>query len=157
MKQQALGLIETRGLVAAIEAADAALKTAAVELLSYEKVTGGLVTIALTGEVAAVQAAVSAGSAAAEKIGELISRHVIPRPLADTRLLMKQKVGAPADDEFGRQLESLSVVELRRLARSTEGIAIRGRQISKANKEQLIAELMRTYYLAGKEAKTDGI
>jgi len=153
MKQQALGLIETRGLVAAIEAADAALKTAAVELVTHEKVTGGLITIAVTGEVAAVQAAIAAGSAAAAKVGELISRHVIPRPLADIGLLLKRKgTGpepvAPEDNkaEANRPmelLEALSVEELRRLARTTEGIAIKGRQISKANKEKLISEILR--------------
>jgi len=157
MKQQALGLIETGGLVAAIEAADAALKAASVELITYEKVTGGLVTVAVTGEVAAVQAAVEAGSAAAARVGTLICRHVIPRPLADIELLIKGRPGgdpsggpaggpadSPAGEPFSRtHLDSLAVEELRRLARKTEGIAIKGRQISRANKEQLITELMR--------------
>ncbi len=76
----ALGLIETRGLVAAIEAADAAVKAANVTLISWEKVGGGLVTILFRGDVAAVKAATDAGSAAAQRVGELVSVHVIPRP-----------------------------------------------------------------------------
>ena len=80
MAQRAIGMIETKGLVAAIEAADAALKAATVSLLSLERVTAALVTVLLTGEVAAVQSAVDAGSASARKIGEVVSVHVIPRP-----------------------------------------------------------------------------
>ena len=78
--QEALGMIETRGLVASIEAADAMVKSANVVLVSYEKVGGGLVTVLVRGDVAAVKAATDAGAAAARKIGELISVHVIPSP-----------------------------------------------------------------------------
>jgi microcompartment protein CcmL/EutN len=78
--QDALGMIETRGLVASIEAADAMVKAANVVLVSYEKVGGGLVTVLVRGDVAAVKAATDAGAAAARKVGELISVHVIPRP-----------------------------------------------------------------------------
>jgi ethanolamine utilization protein EutM len=76
----ALGLIETRGLVAAVEAADAAVKAANVVLVGHEKVGGGLVTIMFRGDVAAVKAATDAGAAAAQRVGELVSVHVIPRP-----------------------------------------------------------------------------
>ncbi len=76
----ALGLIECRGLVAMIVAADAAVKTANVTLIGYEKVDAGLVTAIVRGEVAAVKAAVDAGAAAARQVGEVISTHVIPRP-----------------------------------------------------------------------------
>lgn len=76
----ALGLIETKGLIGAIEAADAMLKTANVQLISKEKISAGLVTIKIVGEVAAVKAAVDAGAAAAQKVSQLISAHVIPRP-----------------------------------------------------------------------------
>lgn len=76
----ALGMIETRGLVAAIEAADAAVKAANVTLVSAEKVGGGLVTVLFRGDVAAVKAAVDAGSSAAQRVGEMLSVHVIPRP-----------------------------------------------------------------------------
>src|SRR4030042_1714552 len=80
MKNNSLGLIETWGIVPAIVAADAASKAALVSLLGYELARGGLVTIKVVGDVAAVKAAVSAGAAAAEKVGKVISVHVIPRP-----------------------------------------------------------------------------
>ena len=82
---QALGLIETKGLIAAIEASDAMLKAAEVRLLEKTIVGGGLVAIAVTGDVAAVKAAVEAGAAAVERIGSLllVSQHVIPRPHED--------------------------------------------------------------------------
>lgn len=76
----ALGMIETRGLVAAIEAADTMTKTAKVELIGYERLGGGYVTVIVRGDVAAVKAAVDAGAQAAAKIGQLVSSHVIPRP-----------------------------------------------------------------------------
>lgn len=77
---EALGMIETRGLTALIEAADAAVKAANVQLVQYEKIQGGLVSIHLRGDVAAVKAATDAGAAAAQRIGELVAVHVIPRP-----------------------------------------------------------------------------
>ncbi len=81
--QQALGLIETRGLVAAIEAADAMVKAAKVKFLSRQKVKGGLVAIMVAGDVGAVKAAVEAGTAAAKRVGTVVSSHVIPRPHND--------------------------------------------------------------------------
>jgi ethanolamine utilization protein EutM len=80
IKGQALGLIETMGLAAATEAADAMVKSANVHLVSRQQVGGGLITILVSGDVGAVQAAVSAGRAAAEKIGKVASAHVIARP-----------------------------------------------------------------------------
>mgnify|MGYP003372236876 CR=1 FL=1 len=79
----ALGMVETRGLVGAIEAADAMVKAANVQLVGKEQVGGGLVTVMVRGDVGAVNAATDAGAAAAEKVGELISVHVIPRPHAE--------------------------------------------------------------------------
>jgi microcompartment protein CcmL/EutN len=79
----ALGMIETKGLVAAIEAADAALKAANVRLVSSEKVKGAIINIKIVGDVAAVKSAVEAGAAAASRIGELLSSHVIPSPVDD--------------------------------------------------------------------------
>ena len=76
----ALGMVECRGLVAMIEAADAMVKAAKVTLVGYEKVDAGLVTAIVRGEVGAVKAAVEAGAAAARKVGEVVSTHVIPRP-----------------------------------------------------------------------------
>ena len=80
---QALGLIETKGLVALIEAGDAALKSANVQLVGWQKVGSGYVSIMVTGDVAAVKAAVDAGSAAAGKVGEVLSVQVIARPHSD--------------------------------------------------------------------------
>lgn len=77
---EALGMIETKGLICLIEAADSALKAANVEMVGWEKVGSGLVTVFLTGDVAAVKAAVDAGAGAASKIGEVVSVQVIPRP-----------------------------------------------------------------------------
>jgi len=81
--QQALGLIETRGLVAAIEASDAMVKAAKVKFLSRQKVKGGLVAIMVAGDVGAVKAAVDAGAAAGKRVGTVVSSHVIPRPHND--------------------------------------------------------------------------
>ena len=80
MDTNSLGMIETKGLVAAIEAADAMVKSANVQLVGKEQVGGGLVTVMVRGDVGAVKAATDAGAAAAEKVGELISVHVIARP-----------------------------------------------------------------------------
>lgn len=76
----ALGMIETRGFVGMVEAADAMVKAAQVDLVGYEKIGGGYVTAIVRGDVAAVRAAVDAGGRAAQKVGEVISIHVIPRP-----------------------------------------------------------------------------
>jgi len=80
---KALGMIETRGLVGMIEAADAMVKAARVTLQKYERIGGGYVTAIVRGDIGAVRAAVDAGTAAAEKVGELISSHVIPNPHPD--------------------------------------------------------------------------
>ena len=80
MQRDALGLIECRGLVAMIEAADAAVKSANVTLVGWEKIDAGLVTAIVRGEVGAVKAAVDAGAAAGRRVGEVLSTHVIPRP-----------------------------------------------------------------------------
>ena len=80
MAMQALGMVETRGLVALIEAADAMCKAASVELVGWDRVGSGLVTSFVRGDVAAVKAATDAGAAAAARLGEVVSVHVIPRP-----------------------------------------------------------------------------
>ena len=80
---EALGMIETKGLVGAIEAADAMTKSANVTLMGYEKIGSGLVTVMVRGDVGAVKAAVDAGACAAEKVGEIVAQHVIPRPHTD--------------------------------------------------------------------------
>lgn len=85
---EALGMIETKGLVAAIEAADAMVKSANVTIVGYEKIGSGLVTIMVRGDVGAVKAATDAGAAAAGKVGEVKSVHVIPRPHMDTEKIL---------------------------------------------------------------------
>ena len=85
---QALGMIETKGLVGSVEAADVMVKAANVTLTGKVLVGGGLVTVMVRGDVGAVKAAVDAGAAAAERVGELISIHVIPRPHADVEMIL---------------------------------------------------------------------
>ncbi len=85
---QALGMIETKGLVASVEAADAMVKAANVSLVGKVHVGGGLVTVMVRGDVGAVKAAVDAGATAAERVGELISIHVIPRPHGDVEMIL---------------------------------------------------------------------
>jgi microcompartment protein CcmL/EutN len=193
----ALGMIETKGLIGAIEAADAACKAAAVRLVGREKVKGALVNIKVVGEVAAVRSAIEAGAAAAQKVGGLVGYHIIPNPTKElepyifdlpisnevaSELLQDdepdiqneepvrssakddneivlvdliEETDAPdqinmgysefggADDEFLSELEEMTVHELRKTARSVKGLEIFGREISKANKEKLISEIMK--------------
>ncbi len=222
--QLALGLIETKGLIGAIEAADAMVKAANVKLVSKEKITAALVTVKIIGEVAAVKFAVDAGAAAAQRVGQLVSAHVIPRPddqleeiiyfpslkvaakeadtpkkvktpgaktvaevvrekeesenedlfadeseeeseparkepkpveqskkqETDSRLdilrmeaakemssISKAKVSLPGEIPSAEALDELNVHELRHLARSFENFPIKGRQISRANRDEL--------------------
>ena len=95
----ALGMIETRGLVASIEAADAMVKAASVTLISKTHVGGGLVTVMVEGDVGAVKAATDAGAAAAERVGELISVHVIPRPAADVAHILDRRLEPKPEPE----------------------------------------------------------
>jgi ethanolamine utilization protein EutM len=97
MDTNSLGMIETRGLIGAIEAADAMVKSANVQLVGKEQVGGGLVTVMVRGDVGAVKAATDAGAAAAEKVGELISVHVIARPHTEVdAILPKTGKSAPS-------------------------------------------------------------
>lgn len=151
----AIGMIETRGLIGAVTAADAALKTAQVALVGVERVDPALVTITVSGDVAAVRAAVDAGAAAAERVGELIARHIIPRPHEDVMTIREAMVfhistpihpssPEPKNQVYTLQdLEHMTVVDLRKLARQTSGIGLRGRGISTATREALIKELSR--------------
>lgn len=203
--QRALGLVETRGLVASIEAADAMLKASKVTLLGKEKVKAGLVTIVVVGDVAAVKSSVDAGAAAAQRVGELVSVHIIPKPddqiagilplekeerpkkpsppkskkvVEKKKEVVEEKVEeleveeveeeefkTGATDTISRlrrealgkeekpeapeketkikkvdmtELEKLNVHQLRRLARSTENFPIKGREISRSNRRQLL-------------------
>ncbi len=91
MEKQALGMVETRGLVGAIEAADAMVKAANVSLIGKEMIGSGLVTVMVRGDVGAVKASVDAGAAAAKRVGELVSVHVIPRPHDDVETILPRK------------------------------------------------------------------
>jgi microcompartment protein CcmL/EutN len=171
MLEYALGMIETRGLVGSIEAADVMAKTANVAILGTEYVRDGLVTVEVVGEVAAVKAAVEAAVAAVPRVGELVSSHVIPRPAEDVEFILKQRnipmstspqappdadesegqeslfdasfVASADNEEYFTQLEAMTVHQLRTLARQEEGLGIAGREISMANKELLVQELMK--------------
>lgn len=92
MEKQALGMIETRGLIGAIEAADAMVKAANVVLIGKEKIGSGLVTIMVRGDVGAVKASVEAGAQAARRVGEVISTHVIPRPHEEVENILPIKL-----------------------------------------------------------------
>jgi microcompartment protein CcmL/EutN len=206
----ALGMIETKGLVGAIEAADAACKAADVKLISSEKVKGALINIKIIGEVAAVQSAVDAGAAAARRLCNLVSAHVIPNPIDDlkpyltditvqissnqtkrvSRKIPKEdnkntdassdsqnkndidntntEQNEPIDSisdsidqsqisldysifekssesELLEKLELMKVHELRKMARGISKLGIYGREISIANKELLIQEILKVH------------
>ncbi len=206
MADRALGMVETRGLIASIEAADAMVKAAQVQLLGKEKVQAGLVTIFIVGETAAVKSAIDAGAAAAQRVGELVSTHIIPRPddqiddliygmasadktrkkqeprdddkagrrtrqiskpkeevLEDSKpvpeqsssstidRLKKEALGVTLDVEQSAkgkpksglkhsmsELEVMNVHQLRRFARDIENFPIKGREISRANRGELL-------------------
>lgn len=195
MLEYALGLIETRGLVGAIEAADAMTKAAEVTLIGKERADAGLMTVKIKGDVAAVRAAVDAGAAAAQRVGELVSAHVIPRPDDETEILIypppwqtkeklpeakvparrgrprkgeekkvevaasdtkEEMVDTPIEEEsrvmsedeniYRQQLSDMTVHELRRYARSLQDLGIYGREISRANRDQLIEECIKAKF-----------
>ena len=146
--ETALGLVETRGLVGAIEAADAMVKAADVRLALKEVTVGALVTVQVVGEVAAVKAAVEAGRRAAERVGEIVSVHVIPRP--DDAVRGMQHLDAPPaapapsgnpaspESSMPASLQGLTVRELRALARTITDFPLQGRAIARATKQQLL-------------------
>ena len=149
----ALGFLETRGLVAAIEAADAMLKASEVRLLQQERTNPALITHVVTGETAAVRAAVEAGAAAAERVGVVVSKLVIPRP-GDGLLAMLKPPPRPAGDADGDaagdagpsddaadDYDDQTVRELRALARDRDDDAFSGRTIARATKDELVAFL----------------
>jgi microcompartment protein CcmL/EutN len=157
-------MVETKGLVGAIEAADAMVKAAEVQIVALEQTVAALITVHVVGETAAVQAAVDAGSGAASRVGELVSAHVIPRPAAETAAIVdtgskvpasarkparKRSAAAAATGPKVRpevpgvaELKRMTVRDLRRLARETPGLPIQGREIARANKQQLIDALL---------------
>lgn len=192
MDNGALGLIETKGLVSAIEAADAAAKAAKVTLIGITKTNPALMTVQVTGETAAVRSAIDAAKAAAERVGTVVSTHIIPRPSSDVVRMQgvssgdgtadpsaagsagrkrqakatpakSAKAAPPGNRRAARSsktatraatlasppvkrasdLESMTVRDLRALARSTPGLSIQGREIARANKAELLRALGR--------------
>lgn len=143
----ALGLVETHGLVAGIEACDAMLKAANVRLVGVEQTIPALITVKVAGETAAVRAAVDAGAAAAERVGRVVSKHVIPRPAAEVQAVFldpppaRSGTASIAGVSATPDLEAMTVRELRELARNQEGFPLSGREISRATKDELIALL----------------
>ena len=163
MAQGAIGLIETRGLVGAIEAADAAAKAGLVDLLAFEQVGGGLVSVRFSGDVAAVQVAVEAGVQAAQRIGEVICHNVMPSPHADLLSTLSppsqqskaepgSRAPAPSSESEPERLEDVPVARLRQLVRQLPDAQLKGRQVSRANKGELIAELRRSNKNHGRES-----
>lgn len=144
-------MIETRGLVAAIEAADAMLKAASVTLVGIERTVAALITVQITGETAAVRSSVDAGVAAAGRVGEVLSSHVIPRPSDDVRSMQfgdTEETSAVSAPSFTGvtvartvDLDEMTVRELRALARDLEDAPIQGRAIARATKQELIDAL----------------
>jgi microcompartment protein CcmL/EutN len=184
MMDFAFGMVETKGLVAAIEAADAMVKTSNVRLIGKERTDPAMITIKIIGDTAAVRSAVEAGAAAAQRVGQLVSQHVIPRPaeglgdlifaksfLSEEEIAILMEGSAPPlahsekyeeedtdedvafsppqsseREEYLAELKSMSVHQLRSYARGVKGLAIYGREISMANKEELLDELMKTKF-----------
>lgn len=124
---KALGLVETRGIIGAIEAADVALKTAQVELINKDYSKGGLVALEFEGDVGAVKAAVEAASAAAERLGVLITSHIIPRPDDSIEKILKRKVEVSEpemDDilkeETKKEEKTIEAVEMKHIEEEIE-------------------------------------
>jgi ethanolamine utilization protein EutM len=137
--EQALGLIETRGLVGAIEAADAGVKAAPVTILGMERTDPALITVLFSGDVASVKAAVDAGAAAAERVGELVAVHVLPRPFPGLELMSDAADEAGGGAPPGTPLAEMKVVDLRHRARQIETFPLKGRELSIANRDELLA------------------
>jgi len=149
MARAAIGLIETEGLVGLIEAADVAAKTADVQLWGFERIGGGLVSLRLSGDVASVQTAVRAAAEAAQRLGQVISYHVIPGPHEDLVALVEGNSPPPSPvvaippaagtTPSLAELAALPVPRLRQLARQYPDFALKGRAISRAGKAELLA------------------
>ncbi len=140
----ALGLVETKGLIGAIEAADAMVKAARVQLVGSEYADAGLVTIKVIGESGAVKSSVDAGAAAAERVGELVSVHVIPRPDSALHALFYEN-SPTSPDSVLPDFESMKVEDLRHYVRNFDDFPIKGREVSRANKTELLKLLLEYY------------
>ena len=170
MKGYALGLIESFGYVGAVEAADVCLKAANISLIGCELVTGGLVTIKISGEVGAVKAAIDAAEIAVKKVGKLVSTHIIPRPSTELYKILdltqkeeaieeepKEEVksvetilptnsdSTKYDYKSEENLRNMKVVTLRTLARQIPRMPIDRNDIKFAKKEELIEAILSCY------------
>ena len=148
MLQESIGLIETRGLVGAVGAADAAVKAGNISLLAFALIGGGLVSVKFRVDVAAVQVAVQAGIEAARGVSELVSHNVIAAPDKALSDLLTSNATASeliiAEEENSEQnLHELSVTQLRQMVRQRSDAQLKGRDVSRANKQMLIDELKR--------------
>lgn len=141
MGSEAYGFIEVKGYVASIEAADAMTKAADVNLVGKEEAGSALVALIVTGKVDAVKAAVDVGADAAARVGEVVSVHVIARPHDEVVSIVEGVLAGNRKKSKKKELEDMTVQELRTLARDTEDLVISGRDISKANKDELIEAL----------------
>jgi ethanolamine utilization protein EutM len=162
---QALGLIETNGLIAAIESSDVMLKTAEVDLVSKEFVGGGLVTVSVVGDVGAVKTAVDAGASAVEQLGDnfLVSKHVIARPDSEIEPLLddpkakkipeeiveedsvESKEETPKEKPVGfkpEELEPKRIAELRKIVKTKTNLNISDADLQKMSKKQIITEIL---------------
>ncbi|MDR4932619.1 BMC domain-containing protein [Companilactobacillus paralimentarius] len=162
---QALGLIETNGLIAAIESSDVMLKTAEVDLVSKEFVGGGLVTVSVVGDVGAVKTAVDAGASAVEQLGDnfLVSKHVIARPDSEIEPLLddpkakkipeeiveedsvESKEETPKEKPIGfkpEELEPKRIAELRKIVKTKTDLNISDADLQKMSKKQIITEIL---------------
>jgi len=140
----ALGMLETHGLVAAIEAADAMLKAAPVRLLQQQRTNPALITHFVVGEVGAVQAAVDAGRTAAERVGRVAAAHVIPRPAEGvlSEIIFPETRPTPeASGADSGEYAEMTVRELRGIARDREDGTLSGRDIARATKAELLEYL----------------
>ena len=141
MASEALGMVETRGLIGSVEAADAMVKAANVVLVGKEYIGAGYVTVLVRGDVGAVKAATDAGAAAARRVGELISVHVIPRPHAEVERILPEVVAPPmAVQERASTVQTTgSRVHRRRRVRSPRGARRRSRILAELSQEQIDA------------------
>ncbi|CAJ1178256.1 hypothetical protein CPEBRM1_ABPJDJAI_00171 [Companilactobacillus paralimentarius] len=162
---QALGLIETNGLIAAIESSDVMLKTAEVDLVSKEFVGGGLVTVSVVGDVGAVKTAVDAGASAVEQLGDnfLVSKHVIARPDSEIEPLLddpkaekipeevveedsvESEEETPKEKPVGfkpEELEPKRIAELRKIVKTKTNLNISDADLQKMSKKQIITEIL---------------
>lgn len=159
MGSEALGLIETLGYIGAVEAADVCLKAANVKLIGIQPVTGGLVTVGITGDVGAVKASIDASKSAVEKVGHLVSAHIIPRPAAgisyvypfDPRVNAHEagmeQIHEMKHDSFEilgiiQELNSMKVVELRTYLRKLDGIKMEREHIKYATRKELLEAIL---------------